>query len=116
MFRQSRCRVSCKEVWPTGNADCNHGKRSQRCSFVAVAAAAFVVVAFGVAAFEVAESGSRLGSGFAVVAWEEAVGEGLAGSYRSFVLVESGKSELLAAGYLAFGEGDVAGVGSVEVA
>lgn len=114
MFRQSQCRVSCKEGWPTGNADCSHGKQSQRCSFVA-----FVVVAFvasEVAAFEVAVSGSRLEWGFAVVAWEEAVGEGLAGSCRSSVPAVSDKSGPLTAGYLAFGEGDAVEVGSVVVA
>lgn len=43
------------------------------------------------------------------------MGEGLAGSFRSFVLVPavSDKSELLAAGYLASGEGDAVGVGNV---
>lgn len=113
MFRQSQCRVSCKEGWPTGNADCSHGKQSQRCSFVVVA---FAFVASEVAAFEVAGSGSRLEWGFAVVAWEEAVGEGSAGSCRSFVPAVSDKSGPLTVGCLAFGEGDAVGVGSVAVA
>lgn len=116
-FQRSHCRASYKEGWPTGNADCSHGKQSLRCSFAVAAAAAFVVVAvaFGAAACGVAESDSRLGWGCAVVAWEEAVVEDLAGSFRSFVLAPavSDRFELLTAGYLASGEGDAAGVGSV---
>lgn len=112
MFRQSRCLVSCREGWPTGNAGCNHETQSQHYS-----SAAFVVAAVevGVAAVVVAELGSRLEWGFAVVAWEEAVGVGWTGSCRSSdpVLAEAGRSELLTAGYLASGEDDAAGVGSV---